>query len=123
VDASDALNAADAVALSEGGNDERLFFDWKDVCHRISFVWTICATETKVRQYIFVAQKEKSSKSGKTGRPKLPTGAAKSKTIRTRFSPEEHGRIEKAAARGCESISDWVRKVLLDAAGDDIVPQ
>jgi hypothetical protein len=85
--------------------------------------WTICATETKLRQHIFVAQKGKSSKSGKTGRPKLPKGAAKSKTIRTRFSPEEHGRIERKANREGKRISDWVRKVLLDATGADIVPQ
>ena len=85
--------------------------------------WTICATEMKVRQYIFVAQKERSLKSGKTGRPKLPKGEAKSKTIRTRFSPEEHARIKKAAKGRNESISDWVRKVLLNAAADDIVPQ
>jgi hypothetical protein len=85
--------------------------------------WTICATETKRGQHIFVAQKEKSSKLGKTGRPKLPIGAAKSKTIRTRFSPEEHTRIERAAKGNGDSISDWVRKVLLDAAPDDIVPQ
>jgi hypothetical protein len=85
--------------------------------------WTICATENKSGQHIFVAQKGKSSKSGKTGRPRLPTGAAKSKTIRTRFSPEEHSRIEKAAAREGASLSDWVRKALLEAVGDDIVPQ
>jgi predicted HicB family RNase H-like nuclease len=63
-----------------------------------------------------VAQKEKHPKSGRTGRPKLPAGAAKSETIRTRFSPEEHGRIEKAAQHEGMSVSDWVRKVLLESA-------
>jgi len=85
--------------------------------------WTIRVTKTKRGQYIFVAQKEKPSNSRKTGRPKLPSGAAKSKTIRTRFSPEEHGRIDRAAKKDGKSISDWVRKMLLEAAGDDIVPQ
>jgi uncharacterized protein (DUF1778 family) len=52
----------------------------------------------------------------KSGRPKLPKGAAKSKTVRARLSPEEHAKIKKAADVAGFKLSDWVRKLLLDAA-------
>jgi hypothetical protein len=51
-----------------------------------------------------------------SGRPKLPTDQAKSCVARARISKEELRKIEDAAARSGQKVSDWVRKTLLSAA-------
>ena len=52
----------------------------------------------------------------KPGRPKLPNGTAKSTVVRARVSPEEKRRMDTAAKRVGMKLSDWTRKVLLDAS-------
>jgi len=54
--------------------------------------------------------------SKKAGRPKLPTGKVRDIPISTRLLPEENSTIKDAVKRSGLSKSDWVRKVLLDAA-------
>ena len=44
----------------------------------------------------------------KTGRPKLPTGAAKGRIVHVRFTPEEIERITAAAKAGNKTISEWI---------------
>jgi hypothetical protein len=52
----------------------------------------------------------------KAGRPKLPNGMVRNIPISTRLLPEENKAISVAVKRSGETKSDWVRKVLLDAA-------
>jgi len=52
----------------------------------------------------------------KAGRPKLPDGKTRNIPISTRLLPEENSAIKDAVKRSGLSKSDWVRKVLLDAA-------
>lgn len=52
----------------------------------------------------------------KAGRPKLPDGELRNIPISTRLLPNENQAILDAVKRSGESKSDWVRKVLLDAA-------
>ncbi len=54
--------------------------------------------------------------SKKAGRPKLPDGELRNIPISTRLLPHENQTIIDAVKRSGESKSDWVRKVLLDAA-------
>jgi predicted HicB family RNase H-like nuclease len=61
-----------------------------------------------------VPQKRKSGK--KLGRPKLPTGTAKSGVLRLRVSDKETVRFEMAAKRDGQSLPAWVRKTLIDAS-------
>lgn len=53
----------------------------------------------------------------KVGRPKLPKGDAKDVLIGARFAPDEAEKVEKAARRASQNRSEWVRSVLLNAAG------
>src|SRR5688500_13859825 len=62
---------------------------------------------------LFVAQKRKTHETPRIGRPKLPDGSARSEMVRARFTPEEHEKNERAADESGESVSEWVRKVLL----------
>jgi hypothetical protein len=48
----------------------------------------------------------------KTGRPKLPTGAAKGRIVHVRFTPEEIDRINAAAKAGDKTISEWIRSTV-----------
>jgi hypothetical protein len=52
----------------------------------------------------------------KAGRPRLPQGKVRDTPISTRLLPEENEAIIQAVKRSGETKSDWVRKVLLDAA-------
>ncbi len=45
----------------------------------------------------------------KTGRPKLPTGAAKGRIVHVRFTPEEIERINAAAKASNKTVSEWIR--------------
>lgn len=45
----------------------------------------------------------------KTGRPKLPTGAAKGRIVHVRFTPEEIERITAAAKASNKTVSEWIR--------------
>lgn len=49
------------------------------------------------------------SKPMKTGRPKLPTGAAKGRIVHVRFTPEEIERINAAAKASNKTVSEWIR--------------
>ena len=46
----------------------------------------------------------------------------RTKWISLRVSPGEHKSIERAA-EGCDSISSWARRVVLQAALWDVVPE
>jgi hypothetical protein len=48
----------------------------------------------------------------KTGRPKLPTGAAKGRIVHVRFTPEEIDRIAAAAKASNKTISEWIRSTV-----------
>lgn len=56
------------------------------------------------------------SKKAKPGRPKLPRGESRGELVAVRFKPEERRRIETAARSASESVSEWMRRVLLAAA-------
>ena len=60
-----------------------------------------------------------SQKKRKPGRPKLPKGEAKSRTLpAVRFSDADMRLIESAAKSGNQTVSDWVRsKLLADLVG------
>jgi hypothetical protein len=45
----------------------------------------------------------------KTGRPKLPTGAAKGRIVHVRLTPEEIERITAAAKASNKTVSEWIR--------------
>lgn len=48
----------------------------------------------------------------KTGRPKLPTGAAKGRIVHVRFTPEEIERINAAAKASNKKVSEWIRSTV-----------
>jgi hypothetical protein len=48
----------------------------------------------------------------KTGRPKLPDGAAKGRIVHVRFTPEELGRITAAAKASNKKVSEWIRSTV-----------
>lgn len=58
-------------------------------------------------------------KKRKPGRPKLPKGEAKSRTLpAVRFSDADMKLIESAAKSSSQTVSDWVRgKLLANLAG------
>lgn len=58
-------------------------------------------------------------KKRKPGRPKLPKGKAKSRTLpAVRFSDADMKLIESAAKANSQTVSDWVRsKLLADLVG------
>jgi hypothetical protein len=61
-----------------------------------------------------VAQKKR-----KPGRPKLPKGEAKNRTLpAVRFAPSDMQAVEAAARAKSQSVSEWVRSTLLAAAGE-----
>jgi predicted HicB family RNase H-like nuclease len=49
---------------------------------------------------------------GKRGRPPLPKGDAKNKTLRIRVTPNELSAIESAANGKKQSLSEWIRSTL-----------
>jgi hypothetical protein len=53
----------------------------------------------------------------KLGRPTLPKSKARGFVTSIRFLPDEDKRICAAAAKAGLSKSDWMRRVLLEAAG------
>ena len=57
--------------------------------------------------------------SKKMGRPKVPKAKLRGILIQARVSPEENKRIQAAIKRASENASEWVRKTLLTAAGND----
>lgn len=54
----------------------------------------------------------KSTKPKKMGRPKLPRGVAKGRTVPVRFSAEEVQRITAAANAKDQKLSEWIRSTL-----------
>ena len=52
----------------------------------------------------------------KLGRPKLPKDKARSAMVTCRMSPEEKREIMVAIKRSNSDQSEWLRKILLDAA-------
>jgi hypothetical protein len=48
----------------------------------------------------------------KPGRPKLPKGAAKGRTVLVRFREEDVRRIEVSAKASNQTVSEWVRCTL-----------
>lgn len=59
-----------------------------------------------------------SQRKRKPGRPKLPKGEAKNKTLpAVRFSPSDIKAVEGAAKAKNQTVSEWVRSTLLTAAG------
>jgi hypothetical protein len=57
------------------------------------------------------------TKTPKTGRPKLPKGEARGKFISTRVSLPEYIAITQAIRRDGLKKPEWVRKALISAAG------
>jgi len=55
----------------------------------------------------------------KMGRPKVPKAKKRGIFIVTRVSPEESQVINGAIRQAGQSQSEWARKALLSAAGDD----
>jgi hypothetical protein len=59
-----------------------------------------------------------SQKKRKPGRPKLPKGEAKSRTLpAVRFAASDIKAVETAAKAKNQTVSEWVRSTLLSAAG------
>ena len=57
-------------------------------------------------------------KKRKPGRPKLPKGEAKSRTLpAVRFAASDIKAVETAAKAKNQTVSEWVRSTLLYAAG------
>jgi hypothetical protein len=57
-------------------------------------------------------------KKRKPGRPKLPKGEAKNRTLpAVRFAPSDIKAVETAAKAQNQTVSEWVRSTLLTAAG------
>ncbi len=50
------------------------------------------------------------------GRPKLHKARAKSSILPVRFNLDDRKRVEAAATAAGVSVSEWVRKTLLEAA-------
>jgi len=53
----------------------------------------------------------------KPGRPKLAKGEAKGSIVPVRFSPEDRKRVEAAAKASKQTVSQWVRSILLATIG------
>jgi hypothetical protein len=70
-----------------------------------------CATLNPSVNIFFVAQKRKLPR----GRPKFPTGEARSELLRVRISLTELKNFETKAKRAREALPDWVRKRLTEA--------
>jgi predicted HicB family RNase H-like nuclease len=63
--------------------------------------------------------KQKSSKGkdeAKPGRPSLPEGEARTKTLQVRYKPDEYARLEKVAQAKGMKLAEWARKALNAAA-------
>ena len=60
----------------------------------------------------------------KPGRPKLPKGEAKGKIVPIRFTKAEAERLTQAAKRNDLTLSEWIRRTVLDALrGTRLVPR
>jgi hypothetical protein len=59
----------------------------------------------------------KKPKPKKPGRPKLPKGDAKARTVLVRFREEDVKRIETSAKASNQTISEWVRCTLIATIG------
>jgi hypothetical protein len=51
----------------------------------------------------------KQPKPKKPGRPKLPKGHAKARTVLVRFREEDVRRIETSAKASNQTVSEWIR--------------
>jgi len=49
------------------------------------------------------------------GRPKLGSGEAQSAVVNLRFRPGDRDRLEKAARKAGQTLSEWAREVLIRA--------
>lgn len=52
------------------------------------------------------------------GRPKLPEGAARDKSVRIRFTSKELGKLEEAARIADMTVSEFVREWLAGVLGN-----
>lgn len=48
----------------------------------------------------------------KVGRPKLPKGEAKGRTVNVRLAPDDLKAMEAAARAAKQTISEWIRSTL-----------
>jgi hypothetical protein len=55
-------------------------------------------------------------KAKKMGRPKLPEERSRTGIMTFRLSSQEREQIEKTANKASMRLSDWIRKILLDAS-------
>jgi len=53
------------------------------------------------------------------GRPKIGTQNAKGVSVTVRFTPPEAKQLEQAIRQTRQTKSDWIRQILLSAAGGD----
>jgi hypothetical protein len=53
----------------------------------------------------------------KPGRPRLPKGQAKGKIVPIRFTKAEAERLADAAKANDQTLSEWIRRKVLAAAG------
>ncbi len=53
----------------------------------------------------------------KIGRPTLPKGEAKGRTVLVRFKSEDLKRIKGAAKASNKTMSEWIREKLLTTVG------
>jgi hypothetical protein len=51
-------------------------------------------------------------KARKAGRPPLPKGHAKNRTLRVRLMPDELRAIETTAKKNRQTVSEWIRSTL-----------
>jgi predicted HicB family RNase H-like nuclease len=62
--------------------------------------------------------KQPKAKKRKAGRPPLPNGQAKGRTVQVRFMPDDYRVVAAAAKASKKSLSEWVRGVLITSALD-----
>ena len=59
---------------------------------------------------------QQKQKPKKMGRPKLPKGEAKARSIQVRLNGEAIKRVNAAAKASGQTVSEWIRRVLNAAA-------
>jgi predicted HicB family RNase H-like nuclease len=55
---------------------------------------------------------EAKPKPNKVGRPKLPKGEAKGKTVQVRFTADDYKRLAAKAKATKQTVSEWIRSTL-----------
>jgi hypothetical protein len=64
-----------------------------------------------------IANRTLSYQKRKPGRPRLPKGQAKGKIVPIRFTKAEAERLADAAKANDQTLSEWIRRKVLAAAG------